>query len=306
MQEIMSYAGHLECYEKCNEIIGHFLSIEVNPSQVYRVTTFISEQLEEEERTASRILPPIEKEDVLYAEVDGSMISTREEGWKEVKLARLFKGSDCLNPDSKSSYLAQSQYIAHFGKHTDFCDKVEQNIDSYGYLKDRLVFITDGATWIKNWIEESYPNAYAILDYFHACEHLYEFAEKCFVNDASAKENWCKIQKEFLLDSEVKKVIENIEQTSAKQKDKDKLINYYQHNIQRMDYKRYRNLGCGIIGSGAIESAHRTLIQRRMKLSGQHWSKQGAKNMLRLRVISMNKQWYKVIDLLKINYKIAS
>jgi Uncharacterised protein family (UPF0236). len=306
MQEIMSYAGHLECYEKCNEIIGHFLSIEVSPSQVYRVTTFISEQLEEEERTASRILPPIEKEDVLYAEVDGSMISTREEGWKEVKLARLFKGSDCLNPNSESSYLAQSQYIAHFGKHTDFCDKVEQNIDSYGYLKDRLVFITDGATWIKKWIEESYPNAYALLDYFHACEHLYEFAEKCFVNDSSAKENWCKIQKELLLESEVKKVIENIEQTSAKQKDKDKLTSYYQHNIQRMDYKRYRNLGCGIIGSGAIESAHRTLVQRRMKLSGQHWTKQGAKNMLRLRVISMNKQWYKVIDILKKNYKMAS
>ncbi|MDR2286775.1 MAG: hypothetical protein LBE04_04775 [Prevotellaceae bacterium] len=30
-----------------------------------------------------------------------------------------------------------------------------------------------------------------------------------------------------------------------------------------MRYKQYRNMGCGIIGSGAIESAHRTLIQKR-------------------------------------------
>jgi len=60
-----------------------------------------------------------------------------------------------------------------------------------------------------------------------------------------------------------------------------------------------KNIGCGIIGSGAIESAHRTVIQRRMKLSGQRWGIKGAKNMLRLRVIAMNKQWAKVIDFLK-------
>jgi hypothetical protein len=66
-----------------------------------------------------------------------------------------------------------------------------------------------------------------------------------------------------------------------------------------MDYKKYREIGSGIIGSGAIESAHRTVIQKRMKLSGQHWSMSESKNMLRLRVISMNKQWHKVIDVLK-------
>ncbi|MEO8764779.1 MAG: hypothetical protein ABI416_10850 [Ginsengibacter sp.] len=38
---------------------------------------------------------------------------------------------------------------------------------------------------------------------------------------------------------------------------------------------------CGIIGSGAIESAHRTVIQKRMKLSGQRWSKCGAQNILK-------------------------
>ena len=66
-----------------------------------------------------------------------------------------------------------------------------------------------------------------------------------------------------------------------------------------MDYKKYRSIGAGIIGSGSIESAHRTVIQKRMKLSGQHWTKLGATNMLRLRVISMNNQWHKVINAIK-------
>ena len=86
---------------------------------------------------------------------------------------------------------------------------------------------------------------------------------------------------------------------NAKEDDVKKITKYYQNNRERMKYGQYRNIGCGIIGSGAIESAHRTVIQKRMKQSGQRWSTKGAKNMLRLRVISMNRRWDKVINFLK-------
>jgi hypothetical protein len=66
-----------------------------------------------------------------------------------------------------------------------------------------------------------------------------------------------------------------------------------------MDYQCYKNIGAGIIGSGAIESAHRTVVQKRMKQSGQRWTNRGAQNMLNLRVLSMNKQWGKVVQLIK-------
>lgn len=299
MQELMVYAGHLECYEKCNEVLERFLSVEVSSSQVYRVTDSLSEELADKIDPDERILEPLEKEDILYAELDGSMLHLRDEGWKEVKLLRLFKGSDCLNPGSDSSYLVSSHYAAHLGSHCDFCEIAERAIDSYGYRKSDLVFITDGASWIKNWIEDYYPQAHAVLDYFHVCEHLYEFAENCFKNTPEIKAQWCEEQKDLLLESQVETVLENIGKTGAKVKDKEKLIRYYRNNISRMDYKFYRSIGCGIIGSGAIESAHRTVIQKRMKLSGQHWTRKGAENMLRLRVVSMNKQWNKVVNLLK-------
>jgi hypothetical protein len=41
---------------------------------------------------------------------------------------------------------------------------MEQVIDSYGQLKERLIFLIDGATWIKNWIGNAYSDSYAILD----------------------------------------------------------------------------------------------------------------------------------------------
>ncbi len=136
------------------------------------------------------------------------------------------------------------------------------------------------------------------MDYYHACEHLHQFADGAFT-DKQQKDAWCKKQKELMLESKLEQVLKNIESTPAKGEEKVKLLNYYRNNKQRMDYKRYRAIGCGIIGSGAIEPAHRTVIQKRMKLSGQRWTKSGAKNMLRLRVFSMNWQWTKIIEAVK-------
>jgi hypothetical protein len=300
MQELMTYAGHLDSYAKSNEILERFLSVAVSTSQVYRVTDYVAGVLQSEETHPERILPPVSKNDVLYVEMDGSMLCTREvEPWKEVKLGRLFKGSNCLNPNTASSYLCKSQYVAHLGKSSDFGEKLQPEIDAYGDLKNRLVFISDGAAWIREWIADHYPLSITILDFYHAMEHLYQFADLAFVGLPLSKQVWCEQQKALLLESDVETVLQNIADSEGKEKDKKKLITYYENNKRRMRYKEYRSIGCGIIGSGAIESAHRTVIQKRMKLSGQRWSHKGAEAMLQLRVTAMNGLWHKVIDICK-------
>ncbi len=50
-----------------------------------------------------------------------------------------------------------------------------------------------------------------------------------------------------------------------------------------MDYAAFRAAGYDI-GSGAIEVAHRTLIQVRTKRSGQRWNPRHVPAMLKLRV----------------------
>jgi hypothetical protein len=193
------------------------------------------------------------------------MICTRnKESWKEIKPARLFRGSDCLNPDSEPSYLTDSQYVGHFGNSVDFGEKLQKAIDSYGDLKDRLIFLTDGATWIRERIADHYPQSRSIPDFFHVMEHLYRFADHAFPDALSDRTQWCEWQKALLMASQVETGIDNIEATRAGEKDKKQLTVYYRNNKKRMGYAQYRNVGCGIIGSGAIESAHRTVIQKRM------------------------------------------
>lgn len=131
---------------------------------------------------------------------------------------------------------------------------------------------------------------------------MYQFTEIHF-KDKLTGQNWAAAQKELLLNSKAGKVIKHIKQLKSKNKEAEKLINYYQSNINRMDYVAYKKIGAGIIGSGAIESAHRTVVQKRMKLSGQRWTIEGAQNLLNLRVIKMNEQWSKIIELTKIHFK---
>lgn len=85
-------------------------------------------------------------------------------------------------------------------------------------------------------------------------------------------EIWTDKQKEWLLKRGGKKVVINIKKIGKNSETVNQLINYYSKNKNRMQYQEYVKFGCGIIGSGAIEAAHRTLIQKRMKQSGQRWS----------------------------------
>jgi hypothetical protein len=305
LQELMVYAGQMDSYANCNEVIKEFISVEVSSAQVYRVSDFYGSQFDDTLHK-QRILEPLKKEEVLYAQADGSMIQTRENGWNEVKLGRIFKSSDCIHVEGKSGWVSHSQYLAHLGKHKKFCSQMDSLLDDFGPLQQRLIFITDGAVWLRNWIEDSFPQAVSILDFYHAAEHLHNFSAQFFTNQEMER-IWTKQQRELLLESKAAEVIANISQLAGnKNKEAAKLIAYYESNLQRMDYKKYQQTGCGLIGSGAIESAHRTVIQKRMKQSGQRWSLKGAANMLNLRVIRKNQQWHKIVELTKADCKIAA
>ena len=298
----MVYVGQMDCYENCSEVLEKLARVQVGSTQIYRLTDLYGKGVEGVVNS-ERTLTPLKAEEVLYSEVDGSMLLTREEGWKEVKVGRFFKSSDCIHAGSKPGWISNSQYVAHLGNSKDFTATMDNLLESFGKLDNRLIFISDGAPWIKNWIEDAFPKALSILDYYHACEHLHQFSNS-FFKDKDAEQKWTSQQKRLLLKSKVLKVIKNIK-TLAGNKDEEakKLIAYYQANNDRMDYYLYQQMGCGIIGSGAIESAHRTLIQKRMKLSGQRWSKQGAQNMLNLRVMNKNHQWSKIIEMSKYGFK---
>jgi hypothetical protein len=316
MQEKMVYAGQSCSYNEAGELMEKLASIEVSISQIQRVTNYYGSCIEKEkveEKLESRELfcdspnqvIELKKGEIVYAGLDGSMMLFRKEKFKEVKLGRIFTESSCTKLTNNElqkgirGWIRNSEYEAYVGNCETFFSRFELLINRYGELGNRLVFLTDGAKWIGRWIEENYPQAIHILDWYHAIEHLNLFAKEI---NMSNKDQWVEEIKSLLIESKTEEAISRIENYEVKGKkshnEKKLLIKYYNKNKNRMDYKKYRQIGVGMIGSGAIESAHRTVIQKRCKQSGQRWSKKGGQYVLHLKAIRLSKKWTKVIHLI--------
>jgi hypothetical protein len=72
-----------------------------------------------------------------------------------------------------------------------------------------------------------------------------------------------------------------------------------------MKYKTFRQQGY-LIGSGAMESAIRNVVQHRLKRSGQRWTVNGGQQVLNLRTLFLSNLENMVIDKIKLTalYKI--
>lgn len=328
MRDILLYSGQEDNYQKSCEHIKKYLRVDADDSHINRLCVHYGEQLEILERETNELesaikdrtetlLEGLGEDEVVYAMFDGCMLPTRPHiadgenigSWKEMKLGRIFREKDHFDLGNKPNIIRKSIYVSHFGKHKDFTDKLEVVTDELEHLNQHLVFINDGATWIANFIKTNYPNATDILDFYHASEYLHEFSKVLFSKKTENEERlkWIDKQTFRLINDKVKKVIEEIEQINPKDlkgKTKmlaqQKIIKYYTKNQHRMLYKTYRSRGL-LIGSGPIESAHRFVLQKRMKQSGQKWTKKGGQAIANLRVLNLNNQWETVINLINMD-----
>ena len=303
LQEMSCYAGQAMVFLEASEFMHKYMMVEVTDKQIERISHFYGKQLEEilqQKIEKGENMKHLMDNQSHYVMPDGHMLLTREEGWKEMKLCRIFKANDRVEISHKRTCITQSLYVSHLGGHKEFEEKVEYVVDDI----QKKVFISDGAKWIQQWIESKYPESLHILDYFHAKEHLCDFAEMYFGTDTKAKYAWIEEQEILLKQDEALKVIKNISslpKTGKKRvaRKRKSLIQYYQSNLKRMNYKTYKQMGL-LIGSGPIEAANRHVIQQRMKRSGQRWTKAGLQQIANLRVASKSNQWETVVDMIKL------
>jgi len=82
-------------------------------------------------------------------------------------------------------------------------------------------------------------------------------------------------------------------------------LNYLNTNKKRINYGLFKEKGY-LIGSGAIEAAHRDVIQKRLKLSGQRWTMAGAQQVANLRVADKSNRWNMVHELICCDNKCAA
>ena len=171
-----------------------------------------------------------------------------------------------------------------------------------GYLRlfgvkaaDKLVIICDGARWIWDRVNKIIEGVgidpkkvTAIADFYHAVEHLQDFA------DWSEKfcKQWVTKNRKLLRSGKIKKVIENIKAV-AKGRNLKKMkteLNYFIKNASKMKYAWFKR--CRLpIGSGAVESCIRRVVNLRMKCPSTYWKEENAEGFLHLRSLYKSGRW---------------
>ena len=304
-KDVQVYMGQEDNYELACSRLSRLLHVDCNSSQMERLTQHyggISEDLLNacNADALSEILSSTLEEEKTYFSIDGSMIQTREgdngNDWKEAKLARIYNSKDKYEADKHHNCISKSIYRGHFGGKDGFLEKIEplaEVLEKQGHF----VFLSDGAPWIWKWMETRFSNYTGILDYYHVMEHIAAFA-KSYLPDKEARKVWLEEQKDRLFNDKVEDLLGDLSSLDFDdniQKHATDLHKYLSKHKERMRYGTFRSKGFDI-GSGAMESAHRTVIQKRMKQSGQRWTRKGGQHILALRVIEKNGLWDKLVE----------
>ena len=157
----------------------------------------------------------------------------------------------------------------------------------------RVLFVADGAAWIWNRVPGLIESlglrdnqVQQLIDFWHAVEYLGKLADSSKL-DVGGRKRWLKTQKKRLLRGEVGSVVDAIVELTARRRTSDQTtwLNYFiTHGLEhrRMDYSTAKDHNMPI-GSGAIESAIRRVINLRVKGNAIYWLRENAETMIRIR-----------------------
>ena len=164
-------------------------------------------------------------------------------------------------------------------------------------LAKEITFIGDGASWITNVANEiiiemniNPQKVHQVLDYYHACEKLWEVIDALQnLTQKQKKRLYNKIKRQ-LKKGLIGSVIENLGQKAKGSRKAYKALRYFHDREQQCRYDTFINKNIPI-GSGAIESAIRRVVNLRLKGAGMFWLEENVEAFLHLRCQLKTGRW---------------
>jgi hypothetical protein len=277
----------------------------INPTTVDRVTkesalgcqSYLKERLQTEENQCEQA-PNVLCEPILI-ELDGCEIRTGTfapaEGdiqnrqpqrtkvlaWRDIRvgLARP------LSADSKL-------YVAQMASYPEVMSQLFSIATMLGMSEQTdVVAVADGGHGLREGLEEQFPNIQFILDKPHLKKHLYETAATLGAGEEQQRQ-WVHAKLDRISEGHAGEVLKELKvQNMTEPNDRlRQFVGYLSRFHDAVDYDRFKELGYPI-GSGEVESAHRSIPQKRLKLPGACWHPDSINPMLALRVVRANGWW---------------
>lgn len=225
--------------------------------------------------------------------MDGAMLNIRGEGWKEFKLGCVFEVAQETRIDERSGdkgefgQAVHLSYVAHLGGPELFGWQVWTEAQRRGWAQAcASLVLGDGAVWIWNLHGEHFHTSLALVDWYHATEHLGEALQLLYPEGGARASRWYNEQRETLYQGHAERIARDLTAAAAHERDPQRAAElqtaagYFRHNRDRMQYHDFRIEGWPI-GSGMVESGAKQ-FKARVTAAGMRWSRPGAATILTL------------------------
>lgn len=235
----------------------------------------------------------------LLISADGSFIRLTSGEWREVKGLAVgefeteYKASGAVGQvkTKKLSYFTRSYQVRDFETYA-LAELAHRGFDQAA----TVVAVNDGAKWLQSFIDYHCPKAVRILDFAHALGHVAEAGKAVLGETNPDFKPWFERCAHQLKHEPPQRTLAELSllQPKAKREEQAKVLHgtqaYLQHRLEMIDYPFFQRRGYPI-GSGSVESAHKQVVQRRLKGPGMRWAAHHVDPLLALRDLLSNGRW---------------
>jgi hypothetical protein len=282
-------------------VLADLTGLAVHPDTLREHTTAVGEALAAADDAASaRVQATQEAAEpvdpvpgTLVVEADGALVRYRD-GWHEVKIGVVGGAAD--GEVTAPSYVAAREGVEQFGPRLlaeaarrGALEVVRWDGPLGGHnlaVLPPVHVVGDGAHWIWDLAAAHFGERTEAVDFYHAAEHVWTVARAVYgaaSEEAQTGATVCIRAMRAAGGTPVRAALAAIRPATAEAAATLRTERgYFATNAARMDYPALIAQGLPI-GSGAVESAAKHVVQHRMKRPGQRWSERGARALLALR-----------------------
>jgi len=285
-------------YGETVELLGQLLGLAIEESSCEYVVAEVGARVrarEQEEQeaylTGSATTVAGEAPGRLYVSLDGSHAHL-DGAWHEVKTGVVYAGvpgPQGVDGAVQPRYVSAPEPAEQFGERL-YVAAAQAGVEQAA----EVVVVADGAEWIWNLAAHHYPQATQIVDYWHACQHLYALAAQQYGEQSVRGRRWAQQQCRRLRrdgPAPVRRALRRLRPATAEAAEALRVERgYFTKHAARMQYPQFRRRGL-MIGSGLAEAGCKVVVGQRLKQAGMRWTRRGADHILALRCLVLNRDY---------------
>jgi hypothetical protein len=301
-----------DSFEKGADLLAEMAGVRLGESTVERTTEDAGRRLAGDVRSGQtsgpKVVWPWHKDyhgrRCAYVELDATGVRQQGPGGHAAEGRMAYVGMVCNPapewpwPDEKRQPM-QARYLAGLYPLAEVGPLLRKPAGQVGMdAAECWLGLTDGGNGLEDRLQENFPLLrQVILDFFHPAEKLTGLSRLLYPKDElRAEEQACQWRR--LLKEEGGALLAAVLQEqqwprrAGLAEAVSEVVGYLERQAHRMEYPEYLAQGW-CIGSGAVESACKTVVGQRLKLAGMRWGEDGADALCHLRALyrSEKGQW---------------